>query len=60
MDSRVGRRRDYRILGGCVDVDATEADRATVTMLKAPLDDGRLKVVGATYAPRSVLIRIVA
>jgi carbonic anhydrase len=34
--------------------------RTSVTMLKGPLDDGRLKVVGATYDLKSGLVRIVA
>jgi carbonic anhydrase len=32
----------------------------SVTMLEGPLDDGRLKVVGATYDLKSGLVRIVA
>jgi carbonic anhydrase len=32
----------------------------SATMLKGPLDDGRLKVVGATYELKSGLVRIVA
>ena len=34
--------------------------KTSVTMLQAPLDDGRLKVVGATYHLKSGLVRIVA
>src|SRR3954462_780133 len=32
----------------------------SITMLKRPLDDGRLKVVGATYDLKSGLVRMIA
>jgi hypothetical protein len=57
VESQVGRGRAHRNLGGFVDVDVTEAVRATVTMLKTSLDAGCLKVVGAIYALKSSLVR---